>query len=427
MKKKDLLVSGLALFAMFFGAGNLIFPPYLGLMSGRLWPLALLGFISIEVVMSCLGIYALFYAGDGPEAISNAVGKKAGMLLNSAAIFLTGIFIAAPRTAATTYEMLVKPINSHIPLWAFSIVFFAVVYLLTRRQTSLVDVIGRFLTPILTISILVLIVIGIMSPDGKMHQPLTSQIMPLSIQTGYQAMDIITAAGFSLILGQNFANMGLHTRKERLKAAAGTCFIAGLILAAIYAGLAYIGAALGVPGLKDVSQAALLVAITSQLLGSFGVRLLGLITACACLTTCVGLFGATASYIDELSHGKIKYSKAIILMTIINFIICNLGLTRIIKFASPILTVIVPPIIVILLLLLASKFVKAQLIYQGAALGALVGGFLVMLQDSFKLLPIVKEFPLYNYGFGWILFAFIGGLLGLVITKLKPQPVKETA
>ena len=88
---------------------------------------------------------------------------------------------------------------------------------------------------------------------------------------------------------------------------------------------------------------------------------------------------------------------------------------------------IVPPIIVILLLLLASKFVKAQLIYQGAALGALVGGFLVMLQDSFKLLSIVKEFPLYNYGFGWILFAFIGGLLGLVITKLKPQPVKETA
>ncbi|MGM9952935.1 MAG: branched-chain amino acid transport system II carrier protein [Intestinibaculum porci] len=419
MKKKNLLVSGLALFAMFFGAGNLIFPPYLGLMSGTSWPLALLGFIGIEVVMSCLGIYALFYAGDGPEAISNAVGAKAGLLLNTAAIFLTGIIIAAPRTAATTYEMLVKPINSHIPLWAFSIIFFVVVYLLTRKQTSLVDIIGRFLTPVLTICILALIIIGIVSPNGHSHQPITDHLMEMSIQTGYQAMDIISVAGFSLVLGQNFTQMGLTSRKERLKAAGGTCFIAGLLLAAIYAGLCFLGANLAAPGLKDVSQAALLVSITSQLLGSWGVRLLGIITACACLTTCVGLFGATASYIEELSHGKIKYGKAIIGITIINFLICNLGLTNIIRFASPILAIIVPPLMVIVVLLLASSHIHSSAIYQGAALGAFIGGFFVMLHDSFKLLAPLSHLPLYNYGFGWISFAIIGGLCGVLLTKLK--------
>lgn len=423
MKKNNLLVSGLALFAMFFGAGNLIFPPYLGLMSGTSWPLALLGFIGIEVVMSCLGIFALFYAGDGPEAISHAVGAKAGLLLNTAAIFLTGIFIAAPRTAATTYEMLVKPMTSSVPLWAFSIIFFAVVYLLTRRQTSLVDIIGRFLTPILTISILTLIVIGVFSPNSQSHVPLVDHLMEMSIQTGYQAMDIISVAGFSLVLGQNFTQMGLTSRKERLKAAGGTCFIAGLLLAAIYAGLCYLGANLAAPGLKDVSQAALLVAITSQLLGSWGVRLLGVITACACLTTCVGLFGATASYIDELSHGKINYGKAIIGITIINFLICNLGLTNIIKLASPILAIVVPPLMVIVVLLLASKHLPGQFIYQGAALGAFIGGFLVMLHDSFKLLAPLSHLPLYNYGFGWLSFALVGGLLGLLMTKLHKTQI----
>ena len=153
---RDALVVGLALFAMFFGAGNLIFPPYLGMESGELWPLGLACFVFFDEVVSCVGVFAINNAGGSILSIQNALGKKAGLALNTAAILCVGMLIAPPRCAATTFEMAIAPwFGDAIGLLPFSVAFFAVVLLLTLKPTRIIDVVGKVLTPLLVAGIVV--------------------------------------------------------------------------------------------------------------------------------------------------------------------------------------------------------------------------------------------------------------------------------
>ena len=65
MKKVvDIIVVGFAIFSMFFGAGNLIFPPYIGMASGSGWLISYLGFIISDVGMILLSIIAIAKAGS---------------------------------------------------------------------------------------------------------------------------------------------------------------------------------------------------------------------------------------------------------------------------------------------------------------------------------------------------------------------------
>ena len=149
----SILVSGFALFAMFFGAGNLIFPPYLGMTGGSQWIAGFLSFFLVEI-LSCVGIHAMLHGGGSIRAMQKSVGAAPGAVLNTAAILCTGVFIAPPRTAATTYEMAIQPLTDKLDLLPFSILFFAVVFLLTIRPTRVVDIVGRCLTPVLILGIL---------------------------------------------------------------------------------------------------------------------------------------------------------------------------------------------------------------------------------------------------------------------------------
>ena len=153
--KKDTLITGLALFAMFFGAGNLIFPPFLGMESGTDWVIGFLCFILIDVALSCLGIFALNAAGGANAAVEGSLGRVPGLVLNTAVILCTGMIIAEPRTAATTYEMSMIPLfGDSVNMLAFSALFFAVVLALSIRQTRLVSIIGKVLTPLLVLCVL---------------------------------------------------------------------------------------------------------------------------------------------------------------------------------------------------------------------------------------------------------------------------------
>ena len=172
----SILVSGFALFAMFFGAGNLIFPPYLGMTGGSQWIAGFLSFFLVEI-LSCVGIHAMLHGGGSIRAMQKSVGAAPGAVLNAAAILCTGVFIAPPRTAATTYEMAIQPLTDKLDLLPFSILFFAVVLLLTIRPTRVVDIVGRCLTPVLILGILVLILAGILHPIGPIEPPVSPNII----------------------------------------------------------------------------------------------------------------------------------------------------------------------------------------------------------------------------------------------------------
>ncbi len=412
LTKRDVIVSGFALFAMFFGAGNLIFPPYLGLQGGTSWKTGFLCFVFVEVILSCTGIYAMINAGGSIAAMQDSVGKTPGFLLNTSAILCTGAFIAPPRTAATTYEMAVVPLTDKVGLFPFSIAFFTVVFVLTIRPTQIVDIIGGFLTPVLILGIIVLILAGLLYPIGEIAPAISKHIAQDGLVAGYQAMDIISVAGFTIVVQDNLVKIGCHTRQRQAQAAVSISCIAGILLSLIYGGLTYLGATTSSGLGSGLEEAELIIAITEHLLGKSGVVVLGIIVGFACLTTAIGLFGATASYFESITDGKIPYKTGIIILTIIGISICNLGLSTIILVATPVLSIISPPFMTTVVLLLFRKSIQNNNIYKGAAFGAVVSSLLITGYAYVDFLGFAKNLPFYDLGFGWLLPAILGGICG---------------
>ena len=421
MRIRQLFVSGFALFAMFFGAGNLIFPPFLGKVGGQEWIIGFLSFFLVEA-LSCVGIYAMIQGGGSIHAMEKSVGAKPGAVLNTAAILCTGVLIAPPRTAATTYEMAIRPLLDGIDLLPFSIVFFAVVLVLTIRPSQVVEIIGKCLTPLLILGILVLIVAGILHPIGEIGPSTSTNIAQDGLVAGYQAMDILSVAGFAIIIQDSMVQSGLHTWREQRPQVAGSTSVAALLLAVVYGGLTFLGATTSTSFGDGLDQAGLIVAITQSLLGQAGVVILAIVVGLACLTTAIGLFGATASYFQRITGGRLSYRKGIILLAILGCAICNLGLSTIINAASPVLSVICPPFMTTVVLLAFQKFISRPGLYKGAALGATLAALLLTLQQYSGLFPLAQSLPLYDYGFGWLIPAAVGGFIGMLLSHPRQQP-----
>ena len=172
--------------------------------------------------------------------MAKSVGTRPGVVLNTAAILCTGVFIAPPRTAATTYEMAVRPLMDGIGLLPFSILFFVVVFLLTIRPSRVVEIIGKCLTPVLIVGILILIAAGIVQPIGEIGPAASPNIAQEGLLAGYQAMDILSVAGFAIIIQDSMVQSGLKTWREQRPQVAGSTGVAALLLAVVYGGLTYL-------------------------------------------------------------------------------------------------------------------------------------------------------------------------------------------
>lgn len=416
---KDALVVGLALFAMFFGAGNLIFPPYLGMESGWEWPLGVTCFIIFDVVISCVGVYAINGAGGSVMAVEGALGKRAGLVLNTAAILCIGMLIAPPRCAATTYEMAIVPwLGDSIGILPFSLVFFAVVLALTLRPTRIIDVIGKILTPLLVVGVIVMVVAGIAAPLGPVVAPESQTVVADGVLAGYQTMDILAVAGFAILVQESVRAAGYADRKSQMRVTARASLVACVLLAAIYAGLTYLGATAATVIPHDISQAELITMIVWQLMGEPGVAVLGIVVGLACLTTAIGLCGSAADYLERVTGRRVSYQQALIAVVVVSLLICNLGLTSIIQLASPILSVICPPFMTTVVLLLFRRRLHGTAVFKGAAAGAVAASLVLTAHDLTGALAFVEAAPLYAYGFAWLLPAVLGGVIGALSTKI---------
>lgn len=415
---KDALVVGLALFAMFFGAGNLIFPPFLGLESGWEWPLGLACFVFVDVVISCIGVVAINRAGGSILSIEGVLGKRAALVLNTAAILCTGVIIASPRTAATTYEMSIAPLlGDWIGLLPFSLLFFAVVLLFTLRPTRIVDIVGKVLTPVLVAGIVIMVVAGIVNPLGPVTAPETATVVADGISAGYQTMDILAVVGFAIIVQESVRAAGYADAKSQLSVTARASLVACVLLTLVYGGLTYLGATAATVVPHDVNNATLITLITEALMGRTGLIVLGVVVGFACLTTAVGLCGATAAYLERITGRRVSYRAALIAVALIALAICNLGLTNIINLAAPVLSVICPPFMITVVLLLFRRHIKSTWTFKGAALAAVTVSLVLTLHDLTGAFAFVEAAPLYTYGFSWLPWALAGAVVGALLGR----------
>lgn len=426
MKKNiDILIIGFALFSMFFGAGNLIFPPYIGMASGTGWLTSFLGFVIADIGIILLSINAVARAGSY-QNVAGKAGKKFGLSLEFIMMLCLGPILVVPRTAATTFEMSIAPLSGSFNPVIFSIIFFAVTFALTVRPTKVMDIIGKFLTPILLIALVFLIGKGVISPIGDLKSLSHSDgLFATGITQGYQTMDALGIGGVAALIMSSFFNKGYVNKKENASLTLKASLVAGCGLILVYGGLTYLGATVSTIYDQSISQTALLINITHSLLGSTGTLLLGIVVAFACLTTAIGLTSVTAKYFEDISNKKIKYEHIVTLICIFSAVVSNLGVDKIISIAVPILTVLYPVSIVLVLMSYFKNILTKSSTFKGAAYATLIISILTVLDTLGLNLNFVNSLPFAELGFNWVLPAIIGGILGTFLLKDNVEIVNE--
>lgn len=416
-KPKDMLVIGAALFAMFFGAGNLIFPPLLGQQTGTSWLIGFLFFFIFDVGLALVAILALINKNEySITGLTGPMGKVPGAVIGAIGALCIGPFLAIPRTAATTYEVGVAPLFPGFNTWIFSAVFFAIVLVLTIRPSKVVDIVGQFLTPVLVIFLLIMIIVGIVNPLGPIELDSTVNAVKEGTYNGYQTLDVIASMIFIIIIANSARDKGYTDQASLAGATIRSSVVAAIGLLIIYGGLTYLGATTGtLADYQGLDQTTLLVTITKGLFGNTGVILLGIIVLFACWTTAIGLTSAVSEYFVELSGGKLKYKTLVIIIVIFSWVISNAGVSTIIQFSAPLLNLIYPGLLVLIILAFFHNKIKNNNVYRLAAYFGMITSALEILAGFGLPTGFVSVLPLSDMGFAWIIPAIVGAIIGKFI------------
>ncbi len=419
------------LFALFLGAGNIIFPPLLGQMAGdELW-ISMVGFLITGVGLPLIAVLAIANSGGSLQTIASRVNPTFGIIFTLVIYMAIGPFFGIPRTATVSYEIGIVPFlpasisGAGWPLAAFTIIFFTITLALALNPAKLVDRIGKVLTPILFLVIGALAVKSIVSPMGTIGQAQGDYVTDpffRSFVEGYLTMDVIAALVFGIVVINALKAEGVTERPAVMKAMVIAGIIAAGGLALVYISLGYIGAtSVDIIGLQDNGGAVLALASTA-LFGSFGTTILALTIIFACLTTSIGLVSACAQFFVQLLP-RYSYKTFVFIFACFSALVANVGLTQLISFSVPVLLMVYPLAIVLMLMSFIDKWFDRQPIVYIFALAAttfvsIFDGLRGAGIDFKPVTSILSHLPLYEQQIGWLVPAIVGALIGVFLGPL---------
>lgn len=417
----NIVTIGFALFAMFFGAGNIILPPIIGLVTGEEWDSAVLGFTITAIIAPFLGILAVLFSGDEFTDLGKRINKTIGIILATAIILSIGPLVAIPRTAATTFEVGLLPIWPNFNPIISSILFFAVTLALSISPSKVVDIIGKYLTPLLLILLAIMIVMGVLHPLASTVDTGISvtESFRRGFAEGYQTMDVLASVIYAGIIISAVKAKGYITSEAKTRVTFLSGAVATSCLLFIYGGLIYLGATSGYASNTDLKRTELLLYISNHVLGSQGTIALSMCVALACLTTAIALVCATGIFFSQLTKGKLSYKTIVIVTCVFSAVLAVNGVDDIIDYAGPFLGVIYPITLTLILYVVAfGKVVKRKIPFVGAIVTTTVFSFvqfyIAMVLDpaieeglAFQLNECIKKIPLYNYDVPWLLPSFV--------------------
>jgi len=434
MVKKGFL-TGLLLFGIFFGAGNLIFPPALGVSAGSAFWSAILGFCVSGVGLAIITLLVGTLTNGGYQKEMDRKFSPFFSLGFLVVLYLTiGPLFAIPRTATVSFAVGVSPLvgDSSLALFIFSAIFFLAAYLLSIKPNGIMTSVGKILTPVFALLILLLVVVGAIHFGG--HQTsapsgaYAGNAFGAGILDGYNTLDALAAVAFGLVATETLKQFGFKSKQEYLSTIWVVGIVTSMAFSILYTGLAFLGNKFPIPAevLADpnVNKGAYVLAEASyQLFGSFGRLFLSVMVVLTCFTTTVGLIVAVSEFFDQgSSFGHYKlYATA---FTLIGFLIANMGLNAVISFSVPVLTVLYPIVIVMVLIVLLNKAVPLS--KKGMSLTITLVTVVSLIEVLAGLVnnPLVSKvvglLPLHNISMGWCLPALLGLLLSLMLKdKIK--------
>ena len=422
-KTKDILLTGFALFAMLFGAGNLIFPPMLGYETSSSWLLTMLAFIITGVGFPFLGILSVSIAGNGIKDFANRVSPTFSTVFAILSILAIGPMLAIPRTGATAYEItfLYNGMESPIYKYIYLICYFGIVILFSLRANKVIERVGKILTPILLILLFLIIVKGIFFINLAVKPDIYPHAFKRGFLEGYQTMDTIASIAYAGIILKAIKSGRNLTHKQEFSFLIKSGLVAIISLALIYGGFALVGAKMHSVLATD-DKIELLVKTTSYLLGNYGIFVLAICVAGACLTTAIGLVATVGEFFSSIT--SFKYENIVIFTVIISFLLSILGVESIINISIPILVFIYPVMISLILLNLFGKFVKNDYVYKGVVLFTGIIGLIESLEalgiKNYYTKSVLEILPFSDYGLTWLFPGIIGYILfSLMFRKVK--------
>jgi len=408
-KTKDILTIGFALFAMFFGAGNLLLPPYIGLQIGNQVWITIFAFGLTGILLPFLGILSVINAGETFKDLGDRINQYISPILGTAIMLCIGPLIAIPRTAATTFEVGILPIfDGARPFWT-SIIFFAITWILTISPSKVVDIIGNFLTPVLLVLLLTLIGVGIFAPtaDYKETSLGVSESFSLGFIEGYQTLDVLASVIFAGIIITAAKVKGYRELKSKNQVVIAAGVLSACCLFMIYGGLIYLGATSSITDL-GVKRSELLIHISQAILGPYGMIAIALSIALACLTTAIALVSAVGAFFMQLTNGKLGYKTLVTICCIFSCILSITGVDNIITFAYPILIFVYP---IVITLVLYTVFFGALVKTKAPYVAALISSTIIATFSLLKhfnllhehLIELLNYIPFFSYELGWVI------------------------
>lgn len=421
MKKstKDSIVVGFALFSMFFGAGNLIFPAFLGNTIGDQYLLGIIGFIFTGVGLPLLAIISCSKVDGSFKSIANKVSPKFAVIFTAILFIAIGPMLAIPRTAATTFELSKNPFFSGISPFIAMVIYFIINLFFVLGKTSIIDTIGKYLTPTLMIILFILIVKGLIMPIGNVLETNAINVFPNSLLEGYQTMDAIAALLFAGMITTSLKSKG-YKDKEMPLMILKSSLIAILGLAFVYGGLTYIGAQTVELASSEISKTALLILISKNILGSIGPVIIGIAMGLACLTTSIGLITSGANFFERISKGKLSFKLNAIIISVLSLGIATLGVDNIVVLSVPILNILYPVSITLIGTTLLSKYINSNKAIRVGVYTSLIFGIL------FEIPGLNLNFiPLAEIGFGWLIPTILAILFSYIIFTITDNEDQE--
>lgn len=430
LKLTDIVALGFMLFAFFLGAGNIIFPPLAGQLAGESLLPAMIGFLCTAVGLPLLTIVAIAVAGGSWEHLTQDLPKFVATTMAVLIFIIIGPAFAAPRTGLVAYEMAVKPFfidatQSHLTI--FSILFFAVAMFFSWSQGRLIDIIGKILTPVLFIGLIVLAIAVFVDPQGEIiaaHGEYITHPLQKGFLEGYNTMDTFGSLMFGVLVVDALRQKGITDHKPTSKYLISAACIAALGLAFVYISLFYLGAtSSGVAAGAD-NGGEVLSLYVQALFGSYGQVVLSIIVLLACLTTAIGLISACSDYFSTLT--RIPYKFWVVINGLACAVVANVGLSQLITLSVPVLFALYPvAIALVVLTFVRSKLRNPRFAYQLVIAVSL----LFALIDAAKVAGLdVSKFnalPLFDIGMGWLIPTGTAMLLAIFIGNAPRQVITD--
>jgi LIVCS family branched-chain amino acid:cation transporter len=376
--KSTVLAAGLAIFSMFFGAGNLMFPIQVGVASGDNFLFGIAGFLLTAVLLPVLGLVAIVLFNGDYNKFFGRLGRIPGIAMVAFCMAVIGPFIAMSRIVTLSYTMLSPFFPIHLSLLMFSILFCGLTFLATYRESKIIDLLGNLISPALLMSLGVILIKGILSPKAFLPADVSpTQTFIDQAVLGYAHLDILGGIFFgSIVLMLLKRNIKDYDTNSLAWTSMKAGFIGAFLLGLVYTGMALLGAFYGT-AITNVNLAELFSVISFQILGKNGAFVIATAVAMACFSTIIALATVLAEYVHkEVTSTNVSYASSLItILGLTTFLSCY-GLENIMTYSGPIINTFYPLIIILTFLNIAYKLFKFKPVKTPMLIGLIVAVYL---------------------------------------------------